>query len=112
MYLHQIFRLYRVAESGDTKMTKQALAEIFGPIIIGTDNSENISQSSKAVKVFASLLDIQGDYWNQYIVLPSTVQGPVTPTMQGLRNTPTSDMALVQTINRRGNATPYRNFTR
>ncbi|KAI5710564.1 hypothetical protein M8J75_009747 [Diaphorina citri] len=107
-----VLHLQRVAESGDTKMTKQALAEIFGPIIIGTDNSENISQSSKAVKVFASLLDIQGDYWNQYIVLPSTVQGPVTPTMQGLRNTPTSDMALVQTINRRGNATPYRNFTR
>ncbi|KAL1462214.1 hypothetical protein WDU94_014067 [Cyamophila willieti] len=107
-----MLHLKRVAESPITKMNKQSLAEVFGIIIIGTDNSENVSTSSKAVKVFESLLDIGADYWSQYIVLPSTSSGPVTPTMQGLRNTPTSDMALVQTINRRGVNTPYRTVTR
>uniref|UniRef100_A0A8D8M545 Rac GTPase-activating protein 1 n=1 Tax=Cacopsylla melanoneura TaxID=428564 RepID=A0A8D8M545_9HEMI len=103
-----MLHLKRVAESPTTKMTKQSLSEVFGPITIGTDNSENISTSVKAVKVFENLLNIAADYWSQYIVMPSSNSGPATPTMQNLRNTPTSDMALVQTINRRGVNTPYR----
>lgn len=88
-------------------MTKQDLAQIFGPIIIGTDHTAN----SEPAQVLEHLLDLSAGYWNQFIVVADR-DGCATPTMQDLRNTPTSDMALVQTINRRGLNTPYRTFTR
>nr|XP_018903749.1 PREDICTED: rac GTPase-activating protein 1 [Bemisia tabaci]XP_018903750.1 PREDICTED: rac GTPase-activating protein 1 [Bemisia tabaci] len=115
-----ILHLQRVAESPECKMPIKSLADVFGPTLVGpkimsADASTAFKENHQASQVVELLLKVPSDFWAA-IISPSATVGPysqpTTPYNSGMRNTPSTENLMRQTVNRLFSGTPLGQRTR
>lgn len=79
-----ILHLQHVSGSVACKMPVSDVAKVFGPVVVGYSNNQQLDASSETKitkNIMEELLSLSCDYWSSFISVPANVTAPKTPLM-------------------------------